>query len=82
MRVSKEPRIMTHAVLSVRIDAENTAHHLWNNHGVWWVHYTLNSEDGRTRRVRRTLGTRDRAAALARRDALFDRLQAVGELWR
>ena len=64
--------------LSVRIDASNRHHHLWNNNGVWWVHYTLNF-DCRTRRVRRSLKTGSLDEAIRRRDDLFARLQAEGE---
>lgn len=67
------------AHLSIRVDAENVNHHLWNNHGIWWIHYTLNSEDGRTRRVRRSLGTRHRLVALDRRDEVFARISQAGE---
>lgn len=59
--------------LSIRVDAGNPLHHLWRNHGTWWIHYTLNSWDGRTRRVRLSLGTRDAAIAIAHRDALLAR---------
>jgi len=64
--------------LSVRIDASNRHHHLWNNNGVWWLHYTLNF-DCRTRRVRRSLKTGSLDEAIRRRDDLFARLQAEGE---
>lgn len=64
--------------LSVRIDPENEAHHLWSNNGTWWAHYTLNF-DCRTRRVRRSLETRSLAEAIRKRDALFERLAAEGE---
>jgi len=64
--------------LSTRIDDGNETHHLWLNNGTWWVHYTLNF-DFRTRRVRRSLGTKSRAEAIRRRDALFERLAADGE---
>lgn len=64
--------------LSVRVDASNRHHHLWNNNGVWWVHYTLNF-DFRTRRVRRSLRTGSLDEAIRRRDDLFARLQAEGE---
>jgi hypothetical protein len=64
--------------LSVRVDASNRHHHLWNNNGVWWVHYTLNF-DCRTRRVRRSLKTGSLDEAIRRRDDLFARLQAEGE---
>lgn len=64
--------------LSARIDAANERHHIWLNNGTWWVHYTLNF-DFRTRRVRRSLGTRDAAEAIRRRDELFARLAREGE---
>jgi hypothetical protein len=64
--------------LSVRVDASNRHHHLWNNNGVWWVHYTLNF-DCRTRRVRRSLKTGSLDEAIHRRDDLFARLRAEGE---
>ena len=64
--------------LSVRVDATNRHHHLWNNNGVWWVHYTLNF-DCRTRRVRRSLKTSSLDEAVRRRDELFAHLHAEGE---
>jgi hypothetical protein len=64
--------------LSARIDHDNDTHHLWLNNGTWWVHYTLNF-DFRTRRVRRSLGTRSLAEAIRKRDALFERLATEGE---
>jgi hypothetical protein len=64
--------------LSARIDEANDIHHLWLNNGTWWVHYTLNF-DCRTRRVRRSLGTKSLAEAIRNRDALFARLATEGE---
>jgi hypothetical protein len=64
--------------LSARIDDGNESHHLWLNNGTWWVHYTLNF-DFRTRRLRRSLGTKSLAEAIRKRDALFERLAAEGE---
>lgn len=64
--------------LSVRVDASNRHHHLWNNNGVWWVHYTLNF-DCRTRRVRRSLKTGLLDEAIRRRDDLFAHLRVEGE---
>ena len=63
---------------SIRVSSDNPLHHLWLNNGTWWVHYTLNF-DFRTRRVRRSLGTRDAAEAVRRRDELFARLARDGE---
>jgi hypothetical protein len=64
---------MQHA-LSIRVDATNPDHHLWNNHGIWWIHYTLLEGGLRQHRIRRSLQTRDRAQARAIRDVLFARL--------
>ena len=58
----------TTATPSIRTNAANPNHHLWNNHGTWWLHYTLH--EGLTkRRVRRSLETDCVALARSRRDA-------------
>ena len=54
-------------VLSVRVDATNLDHHLWCNHGVWWIHYVVH-EGNRKRRVRHSLRTRDVEVARRLRD--------------
>ncbi|MBT5320798.1 MAG: hypothetical protein HOL43_00350 [Verrucomicrobiales bacterium] len=60
--------------LSVRVNRKNPDHHLWNNHGTWWLHYTLHMADFTKRRVRKSLGTHDVAEARTRRDELFANL--------
>ena len=62
--------------LSVRVDASHRHHHLWNNTGVWWVHYTLNV-DCRTRRVRRSLKTGSLGEAIRRRDATCSKFKLI-----
>jgi hypothetical protein len=69
---------MPRGCLSVRVDHTNQRHHIWNNNGVWWVHYTVHF-DGRKRRVRRSLKTRDEPEAMRRRDELLDQLDRWGE---
>jgi hypothetical protein len=65
--------------LSIRINTSRRDHHLWlNNGGVYWVHYTLHW-DGRKRRIRRSLQTRDLERAIALRDELFAHIRAHGE---
>ena len=64
--------------LSARIDQASETHHLWLNNGTYWVNFTLNF-DFRTRRVRRSLGTKSLAEAIRKRDALFGRLATEGE---
>ncbi len=60
--------------LSVRIDAKNPNHLLWNNHGVWWIHYTIYPTPWTQRRVRRNLKTRVVEEARRLRDAVLDEL--------
>lgn len=57
--------------LHVRIDADNPNHHLWNNHGTWWIHFTIELDGVRTKRVRRTLGTTDLLRARSLRDEIL-----------
>jgi hypothetical protein len=59
---------------SIRIHPENANHHLWNNHGTWFLHYTIHPTPVTKERIRRSLGTKDLAVARRRRDACFARL--------
>ena len=61
----------------IRITADNPNHHLWNNHGTWFLHYTIHPTPLTKARVRRSLGTRDLDAARARRDAFLAHLAAA-----
>ena len=56
---------------SIRVDADNPNHHLWNNHGTWFLHYTVHPTPFTKERIRRSLGTKDLAVARRRRDDLF-----------
>jgi hypothetical protein len=58
-------------LLRVRLNADNPNHHLWNNHGTWFLHYTVHPTPFTKERVRRSLGTPSLAVARARRDACF-----------
>ena len=66
--------------LSIRVDAKNPDHHLWNNHGTWWIHYTLHVHGTRIRRVRHSLATSDRAEARRRRDVQLAALSKTFDL--
>jgi hypothetical protein len=70
---------MPRGCLSVRVNTANHRHHIWRNNGVWWTYYTLHF-DGRKRRVRRSLKTRQEQEAIRRRDELFKRLGQEGEV--
>lgn len=59
------------ATLSIRIDHSNPNHHLWNNNGTWFIHYTVYPDSLTTQRVRRSLRTRSLREARLKRDGLF-----------
>jgi hypothetical protein len=64
--------LTTHPGLRVRPDNEN--HHLWNNHGTWFLHYTIHPTPFTKERVRRSLGTKNVNVARERRDTFFAQL--------
>jgi len=61
---------------AIRVSADNPNHHLWNNHGTWFLHYTVYPTPLTKDRVRRSLGTKDLDTARTRRDAFFSHLAA------
>jgi hypothetical protein len=65
--------------LSIRVNASNPNHHLWNNHGVWWIHYTVLIDGAWQQRVRRSLGTKDRAVARRKRDRILAFERTLGD---
>ncbi|MDP4584792.1 MAG: hypothetical protein NWR21_11455 [Verrucomicrobiales bacterium] len=52
----------------------NPDHHLWNNRGTWWCHFTLHRADYTAERIRVSLKTRDVEVARSRRDELLGSL--------
>lgn len=52
----------------------NPNHHIWNNHGTWWVHATVIRGGLTQERVRRSLATTDPAEARTRRDQFLSDL--------
>lgn len=69
----RSSRIMTSLAKlpGLRVDAENPNHHLWDNHGTWFLHYTLHPTPFTKERIRRSLGTKDVNVARERRDNFF-----------
>ena len=63
---------------SIRVAGNNPDHHLWNNHGIWWCHFTVHQSDFTKRRIRRSTGTRDRLEARRVRDALLSAWSVCG----
>ena len=57
--------------LAIRVNPANRDHHLWNNHGTWWCHFTLHLPDCTKRRLRRSLRTACLDEARALRDNLL-----------
>ena len=52
----------------------NPDHHIWNNNGTWWCHFTVHGPDFTKQRIRRSTGTKDRQKARQIRDSLLSTL--------
>ena len=61
---------MKNSKIAIRIGS-NPNHHIWNNNGTWWLHYTEHLPDYTKRRVRLSLRTHNVKAARAIRDVLL-----------
>lgn len=57
--------------LSIRTNPTNPNHHLWNNHGRWFVHYVIHPTPFTKERIRHSLGTNSLEEARTRRDAIL-----------
>ena len=62
---------------AIRVRENNPDHHLWNNNGTWWCHYTEHLPDYTKRRVRHSLRTADRAIARFLRDSVLFEAGAI-----
>jgi hypothetical protein len=67
---------MTHS-LAIRLNPGNPDHHLWNNNGTWFVHYTIHPTPFTKQRIRVSLGTKDKLQAQSRRDRLLLKARAL-----
>ena len=76
----KEKRAMNNLVtnqgeeLALRIDDSNLNHHLWNNNGTWWIHYTIYPTPVTVERIRHSLKTKSVPEARSRRDEILNEL--------
>jgi len=61
--------------LAIRTNDDNVNHHIWNNHGCYYIHYTIHLPDYTKARRREPLGTRDLEIARLRRDAKLNALE-------
>jgi|688.fasta_scaffold174633_2 hypothetical protein len=61
-------------------------HHMWENNGTWWAHYSVTRVRGRSKRMRVSLCTKSRKVARQRRDQLFkthpDKVKVLVQKWR
>jgi hypothetical protein len=61
-------------------------HHMWDNNGTWWAHFSVTRSRGRCKRMRVSLCTKNRKLARQRRDQLLktqpDKIKALVEKWR
>jgi hypothetical protein len=75
----KEPVMSIHAVpieeapseLAIRTDDRNLNHHLWNNNGTWFIHYTVYPTPVTKQRIRSSLRTKSLVQARDRRDDIL-----------
>ena len=66
------PNIIQYQIeLAVRIDPENSDHHIYNNNGTFWIHYTEYPTPITAERVRKSLKTKDIKVARRRRNEIF-----------
>jgi hypothetical protein len=57
--------------LAIRTDQQNPNHHLWNNNGTWFIHYTVYPTPVTKQRIRKSLRTKSLEVARKRRDQLL-----------
>ncbi len=69
-RLRNQQIAMTHS-LAFRLNPGNPDHHLWNNNGTWFVHYTIHPTPFTKQRIRASLQTKDLTEARLRRDQLL-----------
>jgi hypothetical protein len=56
------------SMISVRVNPGYPNHHIWNNHGTWYLHYVIYPTPITKQRIRRSLGTKYVAEARRLRD--------------
>jgi hypothetical protein len=60
--------------LAIRVDESNPNHHLWNNNGTWWLHFTVYPTPVTAERRRFSLRTKCTNQARRRRDEILGSL--------
>jgi hypothetical protein len=69
-------------VLSIRLDAANPDHHLWNNNGTWYLCYTVLTSAITASRIRTSLKTHSLETARALRDQALSAIPSAESLKR
>jgi hypothetical protein len=64
-----------HLHLATRRTDHNPNHHLWNNNGTWWLHFTLRSTAGESIRHAYSLKTPDLESARRKRDRILTAIE-------
>lgn len=79
VRLSPEARADAPAFprTSLRVRPSNPNHHLWNNNGTWYVHYTVHPTPFTKSRIRASLETKSLEVARRRRDEILFRAGAA-----
>lgn len=72
--------IMSNSTLAIRTNQRNLNHHLYNNNGIWWVHFSLHRPDHTKDRIRESLGTKCLATARELRDLALAHLELNASL--
>jgi len=62
--------------LAIRVDETNPNHHLWNNNGTWWLHYTIYPTPVTSERRRKSLRTKSIEHARSKRDGILRALRS------
>jgi hypothetical protein len=65
---------MSSSSLAIRVRQENPNHHLWDNNGTWFLHYTVHKSDFTKARIRESLGTKSPTVARRLRDRFLKTL--------
>ena len=60
--------------VALRIDESNLDHHIWDNNGTWWIHYTIYPTPVTVERIRSSLKTKSLPEARSRRDEILGEL--------
>jgi hypothetical protein len=75
-RLISEAPVAAFPRTSLRVRASNPNHHLWNNNGTWYVHYTVHPTPLTKSRIRASLETKCLEVARRRRDEVLQRAGA------